>query len=1418
MADVPPACQCTLPDCTREAITSSTRGGLCEAHHGERAVDPDNDGEKSETDLEDETATETGSQPDGKTALADAIQWFHEQIDRSIPDHTENDEHSERPSTAREYWQNVRGWTHETVREKQLGWAPANASDSLVEYLHRQGHNREDILATGLFTEDLRLLWNGRYVFPYFNEDDNVVYAISRTTGRKGGGAAGYDGHPEDFMAGKYAKPAHTKEYVTVDEPIYGLETIAPGEPILITEGIADAITAHQAGYSCLSPVTTTFKHHHRKALLSILEGRDVGRIYLIQDAERPTTEFNGDATGWDSLSIKQYGEGLRGAVSTAEFLSQSDLEVYLAELPRLGLDKVDLDDYLRQWADDLSPVLATAHPAAQHPSFEGQTVALETARREAEQAERAVNRRNTATQQANSSTEGTTSSLFSLSITDIVDVPPTYRGVNPLGHHGNSENYYVILDDGTLGFDHKYKVAYTALTHLLVEAGERPASAPNGALDGSELFTAWAHAKRAGYLEVDDPIPHRALQYLALDADLCDQDDLTDGWQFPAEAYNRALAVVQDEHELNPGRDPIADIGTAAIGGHETVIETSCPEFDLEAFDPVDRWDTMQGKRFDSWLDADTPVVWADDPGTGKTTNATYAAAERGIPFATLFDKHAKAHEFRRDPDTPDVDLQLKGAGQPIHDCCMDAVLTASEEETPSCSTHGRPSEWPRMHPVYDLGPEHPVRKRFEGIEQWAGTRRATFALKDELNEVIGEDVVNSPWFTQFDELESAERVVGVHEYATLETLRKAVDGNVIIDERLRAGDKHLIDVHTLITTANALDVFADRQPETEIGCRLASNAREFAQFARTCTDAIATVEYTDAPDAETGLASLDPPGIEEITQREYRGTNFQHYRKCPSLAESLAELKVAFGDVVLRRLQDGEWTNVAASLNPLFAAADIAGLDRHAVTRAISVPLTLDICPRCGHDTAPANGGYVCEKCGWHEASDPLTTEDTEPARATIRLAPHDEVLVYRELPCPDDLPETPLLLDATAKPERIAGQLDCPVETITVQGDDPLAIPHVDVTQVMDGQYHSSTIEDSSRGRTRIQQSIDTCGTLHEQPLFIVKKDLIRLFDFPENSEVIHYGGLRGLNFNECDAAMCIGAPHPNVAALRHEAELLGIHRDDLHVGGDEYSTRRDEEGTLASNPPAYRKLVYENDYERGRAVATKAYTGLVGTLFDEEHAGEIEQAVHRIRPLLADSDTPKNIYLLTNVPTEVPVDRIATFDELVAPLRAFLPVSERALSLLKAIGDVADGEGPDGFRPESLLERRADNTVTFNKRSATRLARLVGLRNRQGEPLSYKSVSDYVNTLTDLGLLTAGSYEQRSGVRFSADWATLKQALQIVSSNAGFKVAAVRRFRRVVEAANGSMDWLDWAYEVFALTGTYEKWGDDDLPHG
>ncbi|PHQ47453.1 hypothetical protein DJ68_01775, partial [Halorubrum sp. C3] len=386
------------------------------------------------------------------------------------------------------------------------------------------------------FTEDLRPLWRGRYVLPYFDADGRAVYAIARETAPK---------HPEDFLAGKYGKLAHTKDYVTSEEPIYGLDTVEPGDPVLITEGIADAITAHEAGYPCISPVTKQFKQKHHDVLLEALDERDVDRVYLIQDAERPTSNVDDR----DRLTLQQFGEGVKGAVKTAAYLDEHGLEARVAELPRPGLEKVDLDDYLHGWSDDLTPLLAGAKPVDQHPAYDADTakdVALEGAEA------------STITTDA-VDTDGDHSALFDLTIRDVTGLSEGYRGPNPLGHHGESENYCVLLGDHGVLYDHKYKAAYNALTYLLVDAGERRPASPNGRLEDGEVFAAWRHAKREGCIPDDDPIPHRALQYVAREHGLMEDGDLMDGWKLPREAYNAALATVRDEYGVAPRRGDIS-------------------------------------------------------------------------------------------------------------------------------------------------------------------------------------------------------------------------------------------------------------------------------------------------------------------------------------------------------------------------------------------------------------------------------------------------------------------------------------------------------------------------------------------------------------------------------------------------------------------------------------------------------------------------------------------------------------------------------------------------------------------------------------------------------------------------------------------------------------------------------------------
>jgi len=603
-------------------------------------------------DLSDEESSETGlseATGDAEAALDDAVDWFNSQLDREIPDHTEDGEHPQRPTTAREWFVDARGYEPGTVRENRLGWAPAGATSQLVQYLLSQGHDRNAIRGTGLFTDDLRLLWNGRYVFPYLGLDGRAQYAIGRATGGLGGGDAGYKGHPDDFIAGKYAKLAHTKNYVHVSEPIYGLASLDRDTPIVITEGVADAVRAHEAGYACLSPVTTQFKQEHREQLVDILDGRD-RRVYIVQDAERPKVECNDKTDGWEALGVEQYGEGVRGAVRTAAFLTDAGVDAYLAELPRLGLDKVDLDDYLGEWADDLRAVLASAKPVDQHPAYDP-----DTARDVALQGAEA----NTITTDA-VDTDGDHSALFDLTIRDVSGLSWDYRGPNPLGHHGESENYCVLIEGHGVAYDHKYKTAYNALTYLLVDADERSSDSPNGRLNDGEVFAAWRHAKREGCIPDDDPIPHRALQYVACEHGLADTEDLVDGWKLPREAYNAALATVRDEYGADPGRGDMSAgerEHTAVLPAAVRDLTTAASEWDWKHAGRDDDTLTVEDARertvdaiADAYTSGDRVLVEAL-PTMGKSYGAVKAAADTGQQVTVLTGRgHKEQYEQFRE------------------------------------------------------------------------------------------------------------------------------------------------------------------------------------------------------------------------------------------------------------------------------------------------------------------------------------------------------------------------------------------------------------------------------------------------------------------------------------------------------------------------------------------------------------------------------------------------------------------------------------------------------------------------------------------------------------------------------------------------------------------------------------------------
>jgi len=238
------------------------------------------------------------------------------------------------------------------VEAMRIGYAPADGSALLLHLMDR-GYSRDEIIGSGLVMPWQRTdedggirsgvsdLFRGRIVFPYLDADLRPAYFIGRMT----------DATParDGATLAKYKK-----QLVTIDgprEPICGVWSVSPGDPLIITEGITDCLAVLQAGRPCISPVTTRFKREQAPEVAELVR-RSGGPVYILNDNE-------------------ESGEGGKGAANIAYNLITQALDgarVFIGSPPRPpGIEKVDLNDFLRS-GGDLDAVIAEAMPAEEHP------------------------------------------------------------------------------------------------------------------------------------------------------------------------------------------------------------------------------------------------------------------------------------------------------------------------------------------------------------------------------------------------------------------------------------------------------------------------------------------------------------------------------------------------------------------------------------------------------------------------------------------------------------------------------------------------------------------------------------------------------------------------------------------------------------------------------------------------------------------------------------------------------------------------------------------------------------------------------------------------------------------------------------------------------------------------------------------
>ena len=867
--------------------------------------------------------------------------------------------------------------------------------------------------------------------------------------------------------------------------------------------------------------------------------------------------------------------------------------------------------------------------------------------------------------------------------------------------------------------------------------------------------------------------------------------------------------------------------------------------------FDEERHWKAIQGERLEEAIEATEEgkiPVFADPAGAGKTTNVQIGACactdddnkdegddedgegRSGKPFSILVDKHEKGHELRRDFEDPtndlpviEFDLHMKGAEQPIAAACMDRQ-TADEVDydEPRCEHEAEGEACPRMCPVYGWSPRKlraelknldpsddparyqqlkdklETRAKFERIVE--GTRSVLTAHR-ELN--LSEKSWHGErcaWAKQFERVKTAERVIAVHEYQHLKSVRETEQVGeriVFVDEspRMMGNERTL--------TNPQLGKIESFMREAFGGDR--DNPYQHAHNWHAIADFVGRIRarLDSGDELADGIDEIEPPEIRWLRsvnpQQALPGTTSPQIlsgsHKVNGLsANKLADFKVAFNDRLIEEIvNDTEWSVVPFGFDQVLAAwrqALTGAIERGDVTipldtfgqkktsvdevrrafgATISVPTSLDTCPHCGsRNVYEDNGRRVCGAwdCRWDEA-DGIVQEKHRGAPTSMYVWGHDHenlALEDRGIKSLSNIvlrDVNPIVLDATASPAKVAGVYGRSEDEVIVSNGvehadgheyEAAAAPdHYDmnahITQLMSGAYAASTIERLDGHRKKLQRLIERVSDAYECPLLISKKSHFDdgVFDIPENAETTHWHGNRGLNKGECDAVIVLSGPRPPIDMTRRQARVLAMYRDDLREGGAEYGMRYDHDDPSArTEEPIYRSLVYEDGDGRGISVPTSAMSGIAGELFDEAVSDEIEQGVNRARPLrhLWDED-PMPILLCTNVPTELPVD------EGVDDVDDMMPTGRRVFQESYGLGDgptslyielgsaLADG---DEGALEAITVEHEGGYVEANRKALAEFARARGIATKRSESPDPSTVGKWRDDLVDAHLFT------------------------------------------------------------------------------
>lgn len=180
-------------------------------------------------------------------ALNTAAQYYHIQLSKN--------------EGAKDYVQQQRQFSNDTIKDFKLGWAPAEGG-RLVNFLRSKGYKDEELIDVGLAkqqNQSLRDLFWGRIMVPFFSNQGQII---------------GFTGRVIDEGMPKYLNTPQTRLF-DKSRFIFGLYQAKPGiksaDEVVIVEGNLDVISSYQAGVKNVVALSGTALTHAQMKMLSRL-------------------------------------------------------------------------------------------------------------------------------------------------------------------------------------------------------------------------------------------------------------------------------------------------------------------------------------------------------------------------------------------------------------------------------------------------------------------------------------------------------------------------------------------------------------------------------------------------------------------------------------------------------------------------------------------------------------------------------------------------------------------------------------------------------------------------------------------------------------------------------------------------------------------------------------------------------------------------------------------------------------------------------------------------------------------------------------------------------------------------------------------------------------------------------------------